>query len=83
MPLAQVAESEQLKAAVGISMGLEPKPELKVLIIENGRDLTEKNWEIVKGMAKENGYQIWVQYVDDSGEIGFVIQEGKIIKIND
>jgi len=83
MPLAQVAESEQLKASIGISMGLEPKPELKVLIIENGRDLTEKNWEIVRGMAKENGYQIWVQYVDQSGEIGFVIQEGKIIKINE
>ena len=82
MPLMQIAESDQLKAAIKISMGLEPKPELDVLIIENGRDLTEKNWEIVREMAKENGYQIWIQYVDTSGEIGFVIKEGRVAKIN-
>lgn len=82
MPLAQIAESDQLKAAIKISMGLEPKPELDVLIIENGRDLTEKNWEIVREMAKENGYQIWIQYVDTSGEIGFVIKDGRVDKIN-
>jgi len=82
IPFAQIAESDQLKAAIGISMGIEPQPQIKVLIIENGRDLDNDSWVEVRKMAKENGYQIWTQYVDESGEIGFVIKEGKIIKIN-
>ena len=85
MPFAQLAESDQLKAAIGISMGLNPKTKtskiIGVLFIENGKDLTEKNWQIVRQAAKENDYQIWVQYVDTSGEIGFVIKEGKVSKI--
>lgn len=81
IPFAQLAESDQLKAAIGISMGLEPQPQIKVLIIENGRDLDSKNWKIVREMAKENDYQIWVQYLDESGEIGFIIKEGRVSKI--
>lgn len=81
LPFAQLAESDQLKAAIGISMGLEPQPQIKVLIIENGRDLDSKNWKIVREMAKENDYQIWVQYLDESGEIGFIIKEGYVAKI--
>lgn len=81
LPFAQLAESDQLKAAIGISMGLEPQPEIGVLIIENGRDLDSKNWKIVRKMAKENHYQIWVQYLDESGEIGFIIKEGRVSKI--
>lgn len=81
LPFAQLAESDQLKAAIGISMGIEPQPEIGVLIIENGRDLDSKNWEIVRKMARENEYQIWVQYLDESGEIGFIIKEGRVAKI--
>lgn len=81
LPFAQLAESDQLKAAIGISMGIEPQPEIGVLIIENGRDLDSKNWKIVRKMAKDNGYQIWVQYLDESGEIGFIIKEGRVAKI--
>ncbi len=83
IPFAQLAESDQLKAAIEISMGIEPQPIMKVLIIENGRDLDTKNWEVVREKAKEHGYQIWVQYVDESGEIGFVIKEGRVDKINE
>lgn len=85
MPFAQLAESDQVKAAIGISMGLNPDPNadkiIGVLFVENGRDLTEENWKIVREEAKKHGYQIWVQYVDTSGEIGFVIREGKVAKI--
>lgn len=83
MPFAQLAESDQVKAAIGISMGLMTEVDkiIGVLFVENGRDLTEENWRIVRQEAKEHGYQIWVQYVDTSGEIGFVIKEGKVAKI--
>ena len=85
MPFAQLAESDQTKASIGISMGLNPDPNadmiIGVLFIENGRDLTVENWEIVRQEVKEHGWQLWVQYVDDSGEIGFVIKEGKVAKI--
>jgi len=83
IPLAQIAESDQLKAAVDISMGLKPEPSLKILIIENGRDINEAGREYIKKRAKEKGYQIWMQYVDDSGEIGIVIEEGRVAKINE
>jgi len=85
MPFAQLAESDQLKAAIGISMGLNENNEngkkIGVLFVDNGRDLTEENWKIVREEAKKHGYQIWIQYVDETEEIGFVIKEGKVAKI--
>ena len=83
IPFEQIAESDKRKAAIGIAMGIEPQPPIKVLIIKDGRSLDTESWEVVREMAKEHGYQIWIQYVDESGEIGFVIKEGRVDKIND
>lgn len=34
--------------------------------------------QLIEGIAKEKDYQIWIEKVDDSGTIGFYIEEGEI-----
>ena len=34
--------------------------------------------ETVKQMAREFGYQIWAEEVDETGKVGFYIEEGEV-----
>ena len=38
---------------------------------------------IVKEMAREFGYQIWAEEVDETGTVGFYIEEGEIKSENE
>lgn len=73
-PFSQIAFSEQLKICIKIGMALNPK--LKVLRIADWTLLDNESKETVRQMAREFGYQIWAEEVDDTGTIGFYIEEG-------
>jgi len=75
-PYSQIAYSEQLKLCIKIGMALNPK--LKVLRISDWTLLDNRSKEIVRQMAREFGYQIWAEEVDDTGTIGFYIEEGEM-----
>jgi len=72
-PFSQISYSEQLKICIKIGMALNPK--LKVLRIS---DWTLLDKETVRQMAREFDYQIWGEEVDDTGTIGFYIEEGEV-----
>lgn len=76
IPFGQLSSSEQLKVSLAIAMALNPK--LKVIRITDGSLLDKENMEIIKKMAEEKDYQIWIEIVDDSGEMGFYIEDGEI-----
>jgi len=75
-PYSQIAYSEQLRICIKIGMALNSK--LKVLRISDWTLLDNKSKEIVRQMAREFGYQIWAEEVDDTGTIGFYIENGEI-----
>lgn len=75
-PYSQISYSEQLKICIKIGMALNPR--LKVLRISDWTLLDNKSKETVRQMSKEFGYQIWAEEVDESGNIGFYIEEGEI-----
>jgi len=75
-PFSQISFSEQLKICIKIGMALNPK--LKVLRISDWTLLDNRSKEVVRQMAREFGYQIWAEEVDDTGTIGFYIENGEI-----
>ncbi|MBA7541461.1 hypothetical protein ES705_33775 [subsurface metagenome] len=80
-PYSQISFSEQLKICIKIGMALNPK--LKVLRIADWTLLDNESKETVRQMAREFDYQIWAEEVDDTGTIGFYIEEGKVKQENE
>jgi len=81
IPFGQLSSSEQLKVSLGIAMAL--NPQLKVIRITDGSLLDDDNMEIIKKLAKEKDFQIWIEKVDGSGTIGFYIEDGEVKYDND
>jgi len=75
-PYSQISYSEQLKLCIKIGMALNPK--LKVLRIADWTLLDNESKETVRQMAKSEGYQVWAEEVDDTGTIGFYIENGEV-----
>ena len=42
------------------------------------RYLTQKTWPVIEKMAKENGFQVWLEVVGDGGPLGIHIEAGEI-----
>lgn len=76
VPFNQGSDAEQLQASVAIAMALNPK--LKVIRVRDGSLLDEDSLKILAKMADENDYQIWIERVDSSGKVGFVLEDGHI-----
>ena len=76
IPYSQLALSESLKVNMAIAMAL--NKELKVILVKDASLLDEDNMKIIEEMAGDNDYQIWLEKVDDSGKIGFYVEEGEI-----
>lgn len=77
IPYSQLALSESLKVNMAIAMALNEK--LRVILVKDASLLDEDNMKIIEEMAGDNDYQVWLEKVDSSGEIGFYIENGEII----
>jgi len=80
LPFEQLNEAMKLRISISIAIALNPT--LRVIRITNGSLLDSKNLEIIKDIAKENDYQIWIEKVDETGKCGIVIEEGSVIANN-
>jgi len=80
-PFSQISYSEQLKVCIKIGMALNPK--LKVLRISDYSLMDNSSKETVRQMAKEFNYQIWAEEVDESGTVGFYIEDGEVKTVNE
>ena len=76
IPFAQCSASEKLRVSTAIAMALNPT--LRVIRITDGSLLDSKNMAELERMAAENGYQIWIEMVDESGKVGVYIEDGEI-----
>lgn len=73
IPLSQVNTAKALEICIAISMAL--NPELRVLW-GNANDLDDNSLEIIKKIAADKDYQLWLEKMDTTGKIGFYIEEG-------
>lgn len=81
LPFEQASTAEKL--TVSLAIGMQLNPELKVMLIKEGTLLDEKSFAIVEKMAKNWDGQIWCEVVDTSGEVGIVMRDGRVEKVND
>ncbi|QJT70438.1 hypothetical protein [Microcystis phage MaeS] len=80
VPFKQCSAAERLK--VSMAMAMEMNPSLRVIRIMDGSLLDNTNMSIIKEMAENRDYQVFVEVVDDSGKVGIVIEEGEVSRVN-
>lgn len=79
-PFTQASDAERLKVSFAIAMAL--NPQLKVIRIRNGNQLDPNSLAIIEELAKANGFQVWIEWVDTTGKIGVVIKDGIVVADN-
>jgi hypothetical protein len=76
VPFEQASDAQKLIASVRMAMAANPK--LKLILIQNGSLLDAKAMELLAKLAEETGYQVFIERVDGSGKVGFVIEDGRV-----
>ena len=77
-PFDQASDAEQLRASIAIAMALNPK--IRVIRVLDGSLLDEKSMQILAEMADAQDCQVWVERVDGSGKVGFILEDGHVRK---
>jgi DNA repair exonuclease SbcCD ATPase subunit len=78
VPFEQGSDAEQLQASVKIAAAMNPK--LRVIRIRDGSLLDDVAMINLATFAQQQDLQIWVERVDSSGAVGFVIEDGHVRK---
>jgi len=81
VPFEQASSAEQLRASLAIAMASNPR--LRVIRVREGSLLDEDGYRIVAEMAAERDFQVWVEQVDSSGKVGFVLEDGQVRRAPD
>ncbi len=77
IPFAQLSTSQQIKVSTAI--GMAQQPELRLMIVKDGALLDSNNLQALNKMAEANDYQVLVEMVDESREMGIVIEDGEVV----
>lgn len=77
VPFKQSSDAEQLRVSIAIAMHANPK--LRVIRVRDGSLLDEQSMKMLEQMAVDNDYQVWIERVDSSGKVGFVIEDGMLV----
>ncbi len=75
-PYDQGSDAEQLQASISIAMAL--NPELRVIRVRDGSLLDDDSMKTLEELAEKHDFQVWIEIVDGSGKVGFVIEEGQV-----
>lgn len=76
VPFEQGSDAEQLRASVAIAGAMNPT--LRVIRVRDGSLLDEDGMKLLGDMADKHDMQVWVERVDSSGKIGFVLEDGHV-----
>jgi hypothetical protein len=77
VPLKQASAAEQLRVSIAMAMALNPK--VRVIRITDGSLLDSHNLALIAEMAAAQDFQVWIEKVDESGEVGIVIEDGEVL----
>lgn len=76
VPLAQCAASERLRVAVAVAMAGQPR--LRVIRVTDGSLLDTASRDALADLARAYGAQVWIELVDETGQVGVVIEDGTV-----
>lgn len=75
-PFEQASGAEQLRVSMAIAMAANPK--LRILRVKDGSLLDSQSLAIVTEMVRGQNFQLWLERVDESGNIGIVMEDGEV-----
>lgn len=76
LPFDQASDAEQLRASIAIAMAM--NPDLKVIRIRDGSLLDSTSLKMLSDIINKADFQVWIERADDSGKVGFVLEDGQI-----
>lgn len=76
IPFSQASSAQQLRVSLAIAMAT--KPEIRLCRIADGSLLDSESMRLVAEMAEEHNFQVLLEIVDESGELGIVIEGGMV-----
>lgn len=76
VPFKQCSAAEQLRVSLAMAMSM--NPQIRVIRITDGSLLDSDNMRLIEEMAVEQDYQVWIERVDESGQVGVVIEDGSV-----
>jgi DNA repair exonuclease SbcCD ATPase subunit len=76
IPFEQCSSAEQLRVSMAIAMAANPK--LRVIRIQDGSLLDEDSLAEIGRMAEAQDYQVWIERVETSGKVGFIVEDGHV-----
>jgi DNA repair exonuclease SbcCD ATPase subunit len=77
IPFKQASSAEQLRVSLAMAMAL--NPQLRIIRISDGSLLDSDSLRVVGELAAAHDYQVWIEMVDESGSLGFVIEDGQVV----
>ncbi len=80
IPFSRLSTGQQIRVSTAIAMKL--NPDLRVIFIREGSFLDSVGKAEIEAMAKEYDYDVWMEIVDETGEVGFFIESGENTKID-
>ena len=80
IPFSRLSTGQQIRVSTAIAMKL--NPELRVIFIREGSFLDQSGKAEIEAMAKEFDYDVWMEIVDESGKVGFFIEDGENTRID-
>ena len=80
LPFEQASAAEQMRVSMAMAMAMNPK--LKVVCIRDGSLLDSTSLKIVSELVEEHDFQLWLEQVDESGEVGVYIEDGMVVSVD-
>jgi hypothetical protein len=75
-PFAQASSAQQLRVSMQLAMTANPR--LRVMLIKDGSLLDDKGLALVRELAGERDYQVWLEAVGEGDGTGVVIEAGAV-----
>jgi hypothetical protein len=79
-PIEVASSGRQIRIFVKMAMAMSPS--IKVLLIRDGSLLDKTGFADICAIAQEEGYQVWFEKTDESGQEGIYIVNGEIDSID-
>lgn len=80
IPFGRLSTGQQIRVSTAIAMQLNPT--IKVILIREGSLLDDGGKKEIIAMAQDRDYQVWIEEVDETGNVGFFIEDGSILKVD-
>lgn len=76
VPFKDASDAERLRASIELAIALGGK--LRILRVRNGSLIDSKGMQSLAEIAAEKNMQVWIERVDDTGRVGFVMEDGHL-----